>query len=184
MCGSITERTFVSKTMLRKNRHVIVLLTLLTSSCGSGLNDSVEITNHAIAPSLVASPTRETSKSFTISKSVSARPDYRSAGFQLLKLDANDTAREYVGVDGGGSIVSFDLGCGAQICQSGTTTTTCVVSLGDDAAGKNRVVSCEGSAAQSAIPAGKYAYQITAQTQSGTFFGGETAKVTGTIEFQ
>jgi hypothetical protein len=170
--------------MASPNRCITLILTLLISSCGSGLDDSVEITTHTISPTLVATPTRENPKSFTISKSVSARPDYRSAGFQLLKLDASDPAREYVGVDGGGSIVSYDLGCGAQICQSGTTTTSCVVSLGNDAAGKNRVVSCEGSAAQSPIPAGKYAYQITVQTQSGTFFGGETAKVAGTIEFQ
>jgi hypothetical protein len=166
------------------NRYITLIWPLLISSCGSGLNDSVAITSHTISPTLIATPAQDNPKSFTIAKSVSARPDYRSAGFKLLKLDANDPAREYVGVDGGGSIVGFDIGCGAQICQSGTTTTSCVVSLGNDAAGKNRLVSCAGSAPQSAIPAGKYAYQISVQTQSGTFFGGETATVTGTIEFQ
>jgi hypothetical protein len=165
-------------------------LSAVLAACGSGLNDSVDITAHTIAPEPVPAPTAQAASTFVITKTVRAKPDFRQSSLRILGLDPNDPNREYIGIgvgpDTGPGLapVSFSLGCGADICTSGTTQTQCQVALASAAGGRRRRVSCEGNRIAWEIPAGKYAYALTAQTQTGTFFGGETATVTGTIEFQ
>jgi hypothetical protein len=169
--------------MITQLRRICVIgSALIFGACGTGLDDKVNIVASSVTPNPVPAPTAQTPSTFVVAMTVSAKPDYRSAGIRILGLDTNNPSRDYIGVDTG--LVGFQLGCGQDICQSGATQRTCTVTLSSAAGGRNRIITCEGTPAGREIVAAKYAYAISVQTQTGTFFGGETAEVAGLIEFQ